>query len=141
VRISLEIHIRAMTMTMKTIARSLRELHSTPDTFEYYKRLYLWKFYLKLRLMEHQEAVNMAMEEVLLLANSMSVPEAILTVIDPSYRKRLILHDYPEVVRDSIDYLLHGREEEIIPECHIRNAEKRTYQHVRIELNNVFYAM
>lgn len=127
-------------MTSRTLANSLQELSNQPYSYECFRRIYLWKHYLYAALgQRYVEAINkMLNEELMPMSYRYEVPTAIEMIIDPRYSNWVILHDYPEVAKRSVEFILHGLGEEIIDPQDLRAGETAALEFLRIELNNTY---
>lgn len=130
-------------MSEITLANSLAQLDDAPLTYERIRREYLWKQYLYSALgPRHIQAINEALNEINLVGcrDQIGLGMALEKVLRPNYQPQLILHKYPDVVKESIGYLLKGTNEHIIDRHKLEEAHRYTIEQLRIALNNTYYS-
>ena len=129
--------------TMSEITfNSLAQLDNAPLSYERIRREYLWKQYLYKALgPRHMQAINEALNELYLVGckNQVGVGAALGIVLKPNYQPQLILHKYPDVVEESVEYLLKGTNEHIIDPHKLEEGHKYAIEQIRIALNNIYY--
>ena len=121
-----------------TLANSLRALARVPNTLELYRRLYLWKYYLLGALgTKHTSNINAVMDEVLRVCAARDCKSAIAieVVLSPTHTKHLIVHDHPLIAQQSVQYILHGVGEEVIPPWALEIGKVAALEGMRKELN------
>lgn len=121
-----------------TLANSLQELAYAPNSIELFRRLYLWKYYLLgIFGTKHTSDINAVMAEVLRVCKGRDckVVIAIEVVLSPAHYKHLIVHDHPQIAHQSVQYILHGVEEEVIPPWALEIGKEAAIEGMRQELN------
>lgn len=120
-----------------TLANSLRALARVPNSLELYRRLYLWKYYLLGTLgKKHASDINAVMAEVLRVCAVRDCKSAIAieAVLSPAHSKHLIVHEYPLIAHQSVQYILHGVGEEVIPKYALPIGQEAALEGMRKEL-------
>ncbi len=129
-------------MSSIKLAESLEQLENTPYSYEQFRREYLWKHYLYGALGPRAcDDINIALKEIDLVGckHNIGVGSALEIVMSPTYQPQLILHKYPDVVLESIEYLLNGTNEHIINPSKLKEAHEIAIRELRIALNNTYY--
>jgi hypothetical protein len=77
------------------------------------------------------------MNEVLRVcaAQDCKVTIAIETVISPAHTKHLIVHNHPVIAQQSVQYILHGVGEEVIPPWALEIGKEAALEGMKKELN------
>ena len=120
-----------------TLANSLQALARVPNTIELFRRLYLWKYYLLGALgTKHTSDINAVMDEVLRVCAARDCKSciAIEAVLSPAHSKQLIVHKYPLIAHQSVQYILHGVGKEVIPTYALPLAQEAALEGMRKEL-------
>lgn len=121
-----------------TLANSLQALAYAPNSLELFRRLYLWKYYLLGALgSKHTTDINAVMGEVLKVCKAQDVKSAIAieAVLSPAHSKHLIVHDHPLIAHESVQYILHGVGEEVVPHYALPIAQEAALEGMRKELD------
>lgn len=120
-----------------TLANSLQALARLPNSLELYRRLYLWKYYLLgIFGTKHTTDINAVMDEVLRVCAARQCKSAIAieAVLSPAHSKHLIVHEYPLIAHQSVQYILHGVGEEVIPTYALPIGQEAALEGMRAEL-------